>query len=67
MADNGWAKGYAAGKQSAQGELDWHREEIERLRAALKEIVTLGECYPSPATEVAEKAIGNEQNVTNER
>lgn len=38
MTDNSWAKGYAAGKESNQGELTWQRAEIERLRAALERI-----------------------------
>jgi hypothetical protein len=29
-----WAKGYAAGKESQRGELEWLRAEVERLRAA---------------------------------
>lgn len=30
-----WAKGYAAAKEAFRAELEWQRDEIERLRAAL--------------------------------
>lgn len=36
-----WAKGYAAGRASQQGELDYWREEAERLRAVKAECDTI--------------------------
>ena len=32
------AGGYTAGKESLRAELEWHRAEVERLRAVLQEI-----------------------------
>jgi hypothetical protein len=34
-----WAKGYAAAKEAQRAELEWHRDEIERLRTALRALL----------------------------
>lgn len=37
-ADDKWAKGYAAGKASTQGELSWLRDENKRLTGTMRYI-----------------------------